>query len=126
MAGLTLDTGALIAFERNDRHALVHLKAALASGVDLTVPAVVIAEVWRGGPQAARIARLLASCAVDDVGETLARDAGAALARIKRGDTIDALVMASAAERGDVVLTSDPEDLLRLRTQFPAVTVVKV
>jgi predicted nucleic acid-binding protein len=103
---------------------LAHLKAALASGAELTVPAVVIAEVWRGGPRSARVAHLLASCIVDEVGDSLARDAGEALGRARGSDTIDALVMASAAKRGDAVLTSDPDDLRRLKAQFPRVRVV--
>jgi predicted nucleic acid-binding protein len=124
MAGLTLDSGALIAFERQDRRVLVHLKAALLDGLDVTVPAVVVAEVWRGGPRSARIAHLLQSSLLEDVGETLAREAGAALARQKSSDTIDALVMASAARRGDLVLTTDPLDLRRLRAAFPRARVV--
>ena len=35
--------------------------------------------------------------------------------------TIDAIVMASAARRGDIVYTSDFEDLERLRAHFRAV-----
>lgn len=54
MAGLTLDSGALIGFERQDRSVVTHLKAALSAGLALTVPAVVLAEVWRGGARSAR------------------------------------------------------------------------
>jgi hypothetical protein len=44
----------------------------------------------------------------------------------KRGDTIDALVMASAGRRKDAVLTCDSEDLSRLGPQFPGVRVVSL
>ena len=44
-----------------------------------------------------------------------------------RGATaLDAIVMASAARRGDVVLTSDVYDLERLRAFFPSVRILGV
>jgi len=39
---------------------------------------------------------------------------------------VDAIVMASAASRGDVVYTSDFEDLTRLRAHFRSVRVLAV
>jgi hypothetical protein len=39
---------------------------------------------------------------------------------------VDAVVMASAARRGDIVLTSDIEDLEALRVAFPDVRVLRV
>ena len=48
MDGITLDTGALIALERRrQRMRTVYLRA-IELGVQLTAPAVVIAEWWRG------------------------------------------------------------------------------
>lgn len=125
MAGLTLDTGALIGFERNDRRFMIQLKAALLDGRSITVPAVVVAEAWRGGPRAARLARLLAGCEVESVDEDLAKEAGEALAVADTG-TVDAIVMASASRRGDAVLTTDPMDLEQLRTHFPNVRVISL
>jgi hypothetical protein len=44
-----------------------------------------------------------------------------------RGATaVDAIVMASAPRRGDVVYTSDFEDLSRLQAQFPSVRLLAV
>jgi predicted nucleic acid-binding protein len=126
VAGLTLDSGALIGYQRRDRWLLTQLKAALLAGLDITVPAVVVAEVWRGGPRSARLASLLSSCLLEPIDESLARRAGEALARIPRAQTIDALVMASAAKRGDRVLTGDLDDLERLRRCFPKVRLVPV
>ena len=40
--------------------------------------------------------------------------------------TVDAIVMASAASRGDLVYTSDVADLERLRAYFPTVRVLAV
>jgi predicted nuclease of predicted toxin-antitoxin system len=44
--------------------------------------------------------------------------AGEALGIVDGSTAIDAIVMASAAQRGDVVYTSDYDDLERLRTGF--------
>lgn len=126
MAGLTLDSGALIAFERGERRVLVHLREAQSRGEELTVPAAVVAEVWRGGPRAARLSMLLAACLVEPLSDRLARSAGEALAAVGGAGTVDAVVMASAAVRRDRVLTSDPEDLLRLKAFFPQVHVVRL
>jgi predicted nucleic acid-binding protein len=126
VAGLTLDSGALIGYERNDRSVVVQIKAALQMGLDVTVPAVVLAEVWRGGPRAARLARVLSSCIIADVDESQALRAGEAIARVPGAGTVDALVMASAATRGDTVLTGDFQDLSRLRAAFAPVNVVPI
>jgi hypothetical protein len=45
---------------------------------------------------------------------------------VRDAKTVDAIVMASAASRGDVVYTSDVDDLERLRAYFPAVRVLAV
>jgi predicted nucleic acid-binding protein len=124
MAGLTLDSGALIAFERNDRRVLAHLKEAARRGIALTVPTVVIAESWRGGSRSANIARLLRACVIEQLSEQTAREAGAAIAAIRGAGVLDAIVMASAAQRGDRVLTADAGDLEILRTAFPDVRVL--
>ena len=126
MAGMTLDSGAIIAHERADRAVIAHLKEALISGIELTVPTAVVVEVWRGGPRAARTAKLLAACIVEPLSEPLARTAGEALGVVRGAGVVDAIVMASASTRGDRVLSSDPGDLGRLTGVFPKVTVVRI
>ena len=126
MAGLTLDAGALIGFERADRRVLIHFKNAELQGQQLTVPTPVIAEAWRGGARSARIARLLEAAVVEPLFEELARTAGEAVGAVKGAGAIDAIVMASAASRGDRVLTSDFDDLDRLRSYFPGVRLLQV
>jgi hypothetical protein len=49
MSGLTLDAGALIAFERADRRVVAIVARALARKAPLAVPAGVVGQVWRGG-----------------------------------------------------------------------------
>ena len=124
--GLTLDTGALIAFERRDRGLMAHLKEAERRGETLTVPTVVLAEAWRGGPRAARIARLLEACTIEPLLEDLARLAGESLKGIEALGAVDAVVVASAAGRRDRILTSDPKDLRRLGARFPQVRIVAI
>ena len=51
---------------------------------------------------------------------------GEALAAVKNATAVDAVVMASAAQRGDIVYTSDVDDLERLRSHFPAVRVLGI
>jgi predicted nucleic acid-binding protein len=129
MRGLTLDTGALVALEHRSRRALALVEAARRAGVTITVPAHVVAEWWRGqrGPRR----RLLESFEVEPFEADLARVARAALARIgisapRPGRMADALVMASAASRGDVVLTAHGKDLGALGAIFPMVRVIRL
>jgi predicted nucleic acid-binding protein len=96
----------------------------------VTVPSVVIAEWWRGAsPMRNRVRR---SIQVEAVDEGVARLAGEALAWLgKRAGvdasvTIDAVVMASAARRGDVVFTADIHDCRRFQAFFPGVKVLSV
>jgi predicted nucleic acid-binding protein len=123
--GLTLDTGALIALERRRVRVATLIQVVRADGGRVTVPSVVIAEWWRG--QRGPAARILDAFDIDPIEARLARTAGEALARIGGGvSAVDALVMASAAARGDRVLTSDVPDLDRLREAFPAVRLLGV
>jgi hypothetical protein len=109
--GLTLDAGALILAERNDRR--FWSAWSTAGAVPRWIPAPALAQVWRGAPSA-RIANLLRSCTVEPLDEELAKAAGVLLGRSRTSDVIDATVVASAARRGDAILTTDPLDLLRL------------
>jgi predicted nucleic acid-binding protein len=121
MSRLTLDTGALIALERKRPRMWKVLHRARELGVVPIVPAGVVAEWWRGRTDLRE--HLLASVVVEPLTDALARLAGECLARIGGATTVDAIVMASAAQRGDAVYTSDVVDLERLRAFFPAVRV---
>ncbi|CAN5281435.1 hypothetical protein BH09MYX1_BH09MYX1_28200 [soil metagenome] len=57
--GLVLDAGALHALERYDVHLTVALATAHRLGLPIRIPAAALAQVWRGGPQSAPVARLL-------------------------------------------------------------------
>lgn len=110
MSGLTYDTGALIAAESNDRTLWAIHKRALERRIRPTVPAGVLAQGWRGGPQV-NISRLIDGCRVEDLNNVRARASGAACARAGTDDPIDASVVVGAISRRDLVITSDPIDL---------------
>jgi hypothetical protein len=63
---------------------------------------------------------------VEPLSESLAKVAGEALAAVKGATPIDAIVMASAAHRGDVVYTADVPDLAKLAGYFRAVSVLGI
>ncbi len=124
MTGLTFDTGALIALERRDARLGRVLALATREFRRITVPTPVLAEWWRGDSR--RRQEILACVDVEPLDEHLAKLAGEALANVRRATAIDALVMASASRRGDVVYTSDEDDLVRLTAFFPAIRVVRI
>jgi len=123
-AGVTLDCGALIALERRKQRALRYLDAAIAGGLVLTVPSAVVAEWWRGRTDARDA--ILCAVRIEPLDDRLAKAAGEALAALPAATTVDAIVMASAARRGDVVLTTDFDDLDRLRAHFPGVRLLTI
>jgi hypothetical protein len=118
---VTLDTGALIALERRRLRMWKVTHRARSLGVVPVVPADVVAEWWRGRSDIRE--HILASVVVEALTERLARVAGECIARVAGATTVDAIVMASAAQRGDAVYTSDVGDLERLRALFPSVRV---
>ncbi len=100
------------------------VERALAKDQPITVPADVVGEWWRGRTDLRD--SILESVDVEPLTLALAKVAGEALARVKGATLIDAIVMASAASRGDIVYSSDVGDLERLRGQFPNVRVLGV
>lgn len=98
--------------------------AAMMAGERITVPTVVLAEWWRGTPSR-RMRELLAGLVIEPLEPRVARIAGEAIGAIRGATVVDAIVMASAAQRGDTVFTSDVEDLERLQRHFPAVRVLR-
>jgi predicted nucleic acid-binding protein len=124
LTGITLDTGVLIALERRSQRATALFQRALARDLVITVPADVVGEWWRGRTDL-RVA-LLQSVDVEPLTEPLAKLAGEALAVVRGATLVDAIVMASAAQRDDVVYSSDLDDLQRLQRQFPGVRVVRI
>jgi hypothetical protein len=110
MSGVTYDTGVLIAADRDERRIWILHRRTLERGESPTVPAGVLGQAWRGGPQPA-LSRLLAGCQVEDLSETVARSAGALLAVTGGSDLVDASVVVGARARGDAIFSSDRADI---------------
>lgn len=114
MSGVVYDAGALIAAERNDRRMWAIHAAFLSAEVVPSVPTVVLAQAWRGGPRQTALARMLRGCDVEALDEVGARSAGALLSWSGRSDVIDAVVAERASHRKHAVVTSDPADIRAL------------
>jgi hypothetical protein len=116
MAGLTLDAGALIAFERNHRPLVALIARALSHDQSLSVPAGVVGQVWRDGRRQARLARLLGARQVEIVAldDQRAREAGQLCGLRGTSDVIDASVVLCARRRRQRIATADAADLRRL------------
>jgi len=113
MPGIVYDTGALLAAERRNRRLWVLHDEALAAGITPIVPVVVLAQAWRGGPQA-ELSQLLEGCHIQADDEAIGRAAGIACGVAGTSDVVDAIVMVTAIQHGAIVFTSDPEDLTYL------------
>lgn len=113
-SGLTYDSGALIAAERDDRMVWTRHLLELREKRTPIVPAPVLAQVWRGGGRQASLSRLLRGCSVEAMDERQARRVGEMAARSGHDDVVDITVVEGAARRGQAVLSADPRDLRRV------------
>ena len=114
MAGVTYDTGALVAAERNDRRMWSLHAAFLAEDVVPVVPAPVLAEAWRGGARQASLSRFLALCEVEPLSEDQARRVGVLAGKASHDDIVGVTVVEGAARRGDAVVTSNEQHIRRI------------
>jgi hypothetical protein len=121
--GVTYDTGALIAADRNDRAMWALHAGFLAEEVSPTVPSPVIAEAWRGGGRQANLSRFLALCDVEELTFDQAKAVGVLSGRAGHDDIVDVAVVEGAIRRGDAVITSDSTHLPAIadavRTRLP-------
>src|SRR6266568_3927012 len=107
MGGVTYDTGALVAAERNNRQMWALHAGYLAEEVIPTVPAPVLAEAWRGGSRQASLSRLLRMCDTEPMSEDMAMDVGVLAGKSGHDDIVDITVVEGAVRRGDAVLGGD-------------------
>lgn len=131
---VVLDAGAMSALagrpDRRNQEVRAALHAAARLRRDVVVPAVILAELYRGP----RHNKLVDACLsretgirVRDTDRSLARLVGGVLAAASAGSDhlADAHVIATAADLGGgIALTSDPEDLERLAAAYRNVTVI--
>src|ERR1041385_5274918 len=98
-AGLTLDAGALLAFEARDRRVNALLQRAKDLDRTIVVPAGVLGQVWRGGgPRQARLAGMLSgrNVVVEELTRARAQQAGDLCGRSGTSDVVDASVVVAA------------------------------
>lgn len=114
MSGVTYDTGALLAAERNDRRMWALHAGFLAEEVAPVVPVAVLAEAWRGGARQANLVRLLKMCVSEPMSEAQARRVGALAGLAGHDDIVDVTVVEGALRRGDAIVTADADDIRRI------------
>jgi len=116
MVGVTLDAGALIALDRNDRRVIVLLARARETAARITVPATAFAQAIRQPDRQARLARLVRQPTTDVVSldRVDATHVGRLLAASGTADVVDAHVVVCAKRADQQVVTSDPGDLRSL------------
>lgn len=131
---VVLDAGALSALGARPTRRSLEVRAALRAaerlGRDVVVPAVILAELYRGP----RHNRMVDACLSRETGIAL-RDTDRPMARLVGGvlaaagadsrHLADAHVVAAAVELGGgIALTTDPDDLGRLAAAYRNVTVI--
>lgn len=130
MIAVTLDTGALVAMEKQKARGMMLLRAAREHRAQLLAITPVIAEWWRGRSDVRD--RIKTAITLIPFPVRAAEAAGIALGQI-RGErdraklSIDVMVMAFAATFGGaLVYTSDLDDLEKLSRYFPGVRLLGV
>ena len=125
MAGVTLDAGALVALDRNDRRMIVLLARAAATNRRITIPASALAQAVRRPERQARLSRLIRQPTTDVVplDRIDAVHVGRLLAASRTADVVDAHVVVCARRAGQSVVTSDPDDLSRLDPKLQLIVV---
>jgi hypothetical protein len=105
-----LDAGALIAADRRDARVTALLALAKSEQQPIRVPAGVVAQAWRGGSRQAALSRLLETVEEIALDEDRSRKVGEILGASNTSDIADASVI-QLTRPGDVVLTSDDDDI---------------
>jgi hypothetical protein len=103
---LILDAGALVAVERQERHVRSLIARNERRGTATITSAGVVAQVWRGVPRQANLARVLRGTEVRVLDQAAARRVGELLGATRTRDVVDAHV-ALLSHSEDTLLTSD-------------------
>lgn len=104
----------MIGFERGSQMMAVLLEQADERGDAVVIPASALGQVWRGGPNAARLAMLVEAAHVDAMDESRAKEIGVRLGDREGSDVADGHVICCAVERKAAVATSDADDMKSL------------
>ena len=116
MSGVAFDAGGLIALDRNDRRVLALVARAAERGMRITIPATALAQAMRNPARQARLSRLIRQAGTDLIAldGPDATAVGLLLARTVTTDVVDAHVVVCARRAGQVVVTGDAADLIRI------------
>ena len=116
MSGGAFDAGGLIALDRNDRRVLALVARAAERGMRITIPATALAQAMRNPARQARLSRLIRQAGTDLIAldGPDATAVGLLLARTVTTDVVDAHVVVCARRAGQVVVTGDAADLIRI------------
>lgn len=114
--GVTLDAGALIALDRDDRRIVVLLARAAELNARVTIPATALAQAIRDPARQVRLARLTRqpATAVVPLDRIDATNVGRLFAATRTADVVDAHVVVCARRARQPIVTTDPDDLLAL------------
>jgi len=133
---VVLDAGAMTALAARSGRRNLEVRAALRAAArlrrEVVVPAVILAELYRGPRHNALVDACLSretGIRVRDTDRSLARIVGGVLAAADLGSQhlADAHVIAAAVDLGGgITLTTDPEDLGRLAAAYGNVTVIRL
>jgi hypothetical protein len=120
-----LDAGALIAHERRNPKVGALIKVASRQRIEMVLPSVVLAQVWRDGARQAVLARMLRTPGIVEapLHHEDAKRVGELLRLSGTTDVADAHVAVLAARLLAPVITSDPDDIAKLDPDLPLVRV---
>ncbi|MGH9124263.1 MAG: twitching motility protein PilT [Acidimicrobiales bacterium] len=108
---IVLDSGALIAIERNDRPMIAIIKRERRENRAPLTHGGVIGQVWRSGQRSqVNLAHLLPGVDIRAIDHALGLRVGLVLGAAGTADVIDAAVVLLASN-DDEIFTSDPSDL---------------
>lgn len=125
---LVLDTGALIALERDDRRVFEHLVTAARRGYVVVVPILVVMEAQRAARDRPRLDRILARI---DEQLPLLPAMGRQVAALRRASGVESdadvvVVLEALAVPGSRILTGDARDIVAILDAAGAVGRVPV
>jgi len=116
MVGITLDAGALIGLDRNDRRVITLIARATELAAPIVVPAPALAQAIRRPERQARLSRLVRQprTTVAPLDRVDAVRVGRLLVVTGTSDVVDAHVVVCAQRSNTAVATSDADDIAQL------------
>jgi predicted nucleic acid-binding protein len=120
-----LDAGALVAHERRDPKVAALIAVAARHRIEMVLPSIVLAQVWRDGSRQALLSRALRNPGI--VAAPLNHDDAKRIGEMLRvsgtTDVADAHVAVLAGRLRSPVITSDPDDITKLDARLDIVRV---